>query len=181
MPMEPPRVTASRVVYENRWMSVREDRLERADGTLGLYAYIEKPRATALVPVQDGHVWLTEQYRHAIRERSWELPQGAWEHTPDAHPEVLARGELREETGLHARTLRALGSIVYAPGFADQMADVWLATDLEAGPQALEETEADLRIARVPIGELETMITDGRIRDAASIAAWHLARREIER
>jgi 8-oxo-dGTP pyrophosphatase MutT (NUDIX family) len=179
--MQPPRVTASRIVYENRWLRMREDRLERADGRPGLYAYVEKPRGTVVVPVQDGHVWLTEQYRHTTRRRWWEVPQGAWEHAPDADAEALARGELREETGLRAGTMRVLGSIFYAPGFADQEADVWLATDLEPGPQALEDTESDLRVARIAFGELEAMIADGRIRDAASIAAWHLAVRDLGR
>jgi 8-oxo-dGTP pyrophosphatase MutT (NUDIX family) len=109
------------------------------------------------------------------------VPQGTWEDAPDAGAEALARGELREETGLRAGTLRPLGSIFYAPGFADQEADLWLATDLEPGSQALEDTEADLRVAPVAFAELEAMIADGRIRDAASIAAWHLARRELER
>jgi 8-oxo-dGTP pyrophosphatase MutT (NUDIX family) len=179
--VQPPRVTASRIVYENRWLRMREDRLERADGQPGLYAYVEKPRATVVVPVQDAGVWLTEQYRHATGRRWWELPQGAWEHAPGADPEELARGELREETGMQAGTMRALGSIFYAPGFADQEADLWLATDLEPGPQALEDTEADLRVERFPFPEMEAMIADGRIRDAASIAAWHLARRELDR
>jgi 8-oxo-dGTP pyrophosphatase MutT (NUDIX family) len=160
---------------------MREDAIQRADGQAGVYAYVEKARATVVVPVGDGHVWLIEQYRHAARRRLWEVPQGTWEDAPDAGAEALARGELREETGLRAGTLRPLGSIFYAPGFADQEGDVWLATDLQPGPQALEDTEADLRVARFSFDELEAMIGDGRVRDAATIAAWHLASRELGR
>ena len=43
--MEPPRDTASRVVYENRWMRLHEDRTKARDGAPGLYAWIEKPPA----------------------------------------------------------------------------------------------------------------------------------------
>jgi 8-oxo-dGTP pyrophosphatase MutT (NUDIX family) len=173
------RITSTRVVYENRWLRMREDRLERDDGTPGVYAYVEKSRGAIVVAVEDGHVWLIEQYRHTTRGRWWELPQGAWENAPDADPEALARGELREETGLRAGSMRRLGSLFYAPGMTSQEGDVWLATELEPGPQALEETEADLRAARVPFAELEAMIGDGRIRDCASIAAWHLARAAV--
>jgi 8-oxo-dGTP pyrophosphatase MutT (NUDIX family) len=175
--VRPPRVSSTRVVYENRWMRLREDEVERADGSPGMYAYVQKARSAIVVAIEDGHVWLTEQYRHATGGRWWELPQGAWEDDGDA--EALARRELREETGLRPGTLRHLGSILYAPGFTDQEGDVWLATDLEPGPQALEDTEADLRFARVPIAEMEAMIADGRIRDAATIAGWHLARAEL--
>ena len=100
--MQAPRVTATRIVYENRWMRLHEDLTERADGTPGLYAWVEKPPAAVIVPVDDGHVWLVEQHRHPIGARFWELPQGAWEDDPAAAPEDLARGELAEETGLRA-------------------------------------------------------------------------------
>jgi 8-oxo-dGTP pyrophosphatase MutT (NUDIX family) len=170
------RITSTRVIYENRWLRLREDRLERDDGSPGVYAYVQKPNGAIVVACEAGHVWLIEQYRHTTRGRWWELPQGSWEDAPDADPEALARGELREETGVRASTLRHLGRIFYAPGMTSQEGDVWLATGLEPGPQALEDTEADLRAARVPVAELEAMIADGRIRDSATIAAWHLAR-----
>ena len=65
--MQPPRVTDTRIVYENRWMRLHEDRTERADGTPGLYAWIEKPPAAVIVPVDGDHVWLVEQHRHPPR------------------------------------------------------------------------------------------------------------------
>jgi 8-oxo-dGTP pyrophosphatase MutT (NUDIX family) len=169
-----PRVTSSRVVYENRWMRLHEDRLERTDGTPGLYAWVEKPPGALIVPLEDDHVWLVEQYRHPVRGRYWDLPQGAWEDAPDAPAEQLARGELAEETGLRARTIERLGTLFFAYGLLDQRFDVWLATGLEPGEPAREPTEQDLRCARFPVAELEAMIRRGEITDAASVAAWHL-------
>ncbi|WP_309110974.1 hypothetical protein [Saccharothrix sp.] len=37
------RTVSSKVVYENRWLSVREDRIELADGSAGLYSVVDKP------------------------------------------------------------------------------------------------------------------------------------------
>jgi 8-oxo-dGTP pyrophosphatase MutT (NUDIX family) len=175
--VQPPRVTATRIVYENRWMRLHEDRTERADGTAGLYAWVEKPPAAVIVPLDGEHVWLIEQHRHPIGERFWELPQGAWEDDPGASPEDLARGELAEETGLRAGRMEHLGRLFFAYGLSDQRFDVWRATELEAGEQALEATEADLQVARFSAAEFEAMISGGRIGDAASVAAWHLATR----
>jgi ADP-ribose pyrophosphatase len=175
--VQPPRVTDTRIVYENRWMRVREDRTERADGTPGLYTWIEKPPAAVIVPLDDGHVWLVEQHRHPIGERFWEFPQGAWEDDPAAAAEDLARGELAEETGLRAGRLEHLGTLFFAYGITDQSFDVWRATELVEGAQALEATEADLRAARFPVDAFETMIIRGEVRDAATVAAWHLATR----
>jgi len=170
-------VTDSRVVYENRWMRLHEDRTERADGTPGLYAWVEKPPAAVIVPLDSGHVWLIEQHRHPVGARFWEFPQGAWEDEPGARAEDLARGELAEETGLRAARMEHLGQLFFAYGMSDQSFDVWRATGLEPGQQALEATEADLRVARFTVLELEAMITGGRVRDSATVAAWHLATR----
>ena len=54
--------------------------------------------------------------------------------------------------------------------------DVWLATGLEPGPPRREPTEQDLRCARFPVAEFEAMIARGEIRDAATVAAWHLVK-----
>jgi 8-oxo-dGTP pyrophosphatase MutT (NUDIX family) len=171
--VQPHRVTSTRVVYENRWMRLHEDRLERPDGGSGLYAWIEKPPAALIVPLDGEHVWLIEQFRHPVGQRFWEFPQGAWEDAPHARPEDLARGELAEETGLRAHSVEHLGRLYFAYGISDQSVDVWLATGLEPGEQALEETEAGLRVGRFGVGELEAMIARGEVCDAASVAAWH--------
>jgi 8-oxo-dGTP pyrophosphatase MutT (NUDIX family) len=169
-----PRVTATRVVYENRWMRLHEDRLDPP----GLYAWVEKPPGTVIVPMEDdGGVWLVEQYRHPVRRRMWDFPQGAWEDAPDAPAEDLARGELAEETGLRAASMERLGTLFYAYGILDQRFDVWLATGLEPGPVAREPTEQDLRCARFGADALEAMIARGELADAASVAAWHLVSR----
>jgi 8-oxo-dGTP pyrophosphatase MutT (NUDIX family) len=170
-------VIDSRVVYENRWMRLHEDRTERADGVRGLYAWVEKPPAALIVPLDGDHVWLIEQHRHPVGARFWEFPQGAWEDDPGARAEDLARGELAEETGLRAARMEHLGRLFFAYGLSDQSFDVWRATGLEPGDQALEATEADLRVERFAVAELEAMIAAGRVRDAASVAAWHLATR----
>ena len=174
--MQPPRVTDTRVVYENRWMRLHEDRTERADGTPGLYAWIEKPPAAVIVPLDSDHVWLIEQHRHPVGARFWEFPQGAWEDDPAAAAEDLARGELAEETGLRAGRMERLGRLFFAYGMSDQYFDVWLASGLEPGPQQLEETEHGLRTERFALAEVERMMRDGRIADAASVAAFGLWR-----
>jgi 8-oxo-dGTP pyrophosphatase MutT (NUDIX family) len=169
------RVTSSRTVYENRWMVVREDRTILPDGSPGLYAVVVKPPAATIVAYDDGRVWLVEQYRHPVGERFWEVPQGAWEDAPDAAPEELARGELAEETGLRAAHMRRLGRQFFAYGISNQPYDVWLATGLTEGEQALEDTEQGLRVGRFAHDDVVAMVRDGRIADAASIASLGLA------
>ena len=105
------------------------------------------------------------------------ISQGAWEDDPAAAAEDLARGELAEETGLRAGVMEHLGQLFFAYGITNQPFDVWRASALVAGDQALESTEHDLRVGRFPISEFEAMIASGQVRDAATVAAWHLATR----
>ena len=75
--------TSTRLVYENRWMRVREDTIRRRDGSIGIYGVVEKPDFVVIVPVEDdGRVHLVEQYRYPVKGRYWELPQGSWEQEP---------------------------------------------------------------------------------------------------
>jgi 8-oxo-dGTP pyrophosphatase MutT (NUDIX family) len=186
MPADPPApgalaVTSTRVIYENRWMRLREDLTVDGDGRAGVYAVVEKSPGAVIVPLDDDGVWLIEQWRHPVGRRFWEFPQGAWEGAPDADPEELARGELAEETGLRAGQVQWLGRLYYAYGIADQPFDAWLATDLRPGDPRPEPEEAGMRVARVTVDELEAKIANGEIADAASVAAWHLAFRHRAR
>jgi 8-oxo-dGTP pyrophosphatase MutT (NUDIX family) len=172
------RVTSSRLVYENRWMRVHEDITELPDGSPGLYGWVEKPPSALIVPLTDEHVWLVEQWRHPPRARFWEFPQGAWEDAPGASAEDLARGELAEETGLRAARVEHLGRLYFAYGLTDQSVDVWRATGLEPGEQALEATEQGLLVQRFDRAEVDRMVQENVIQDAASVAAWFMATRD---
>ena len=176
MPADRPDVTASRVVYENRWMRLREDELVWPDGSPGRYAVVEKSPAAVVAAVEDDRVWLVEQFRYPVGRRFWELPQGALDDREDAEPEETARTELLEETGLRAGTLRHMGRMFYAPGILSQTCDVFLATDLEAGEAQPEATEVGLRTRAVTPAELDALILAGEVADAATFAALHLVR-----
>jgi ADP-ribose pyrophosphatase len=170
-------VTATKVVYENRWMRVREDETLLPDGSPGIYAVVEKLPAAVIVPFDDDDrsVWLVEQYRHPVGARFWELPMGAADDDPSLPPEDVARAELAEETGLRAGRMNKLGRLFFAYGLMNQPFDVWAARDLTRGEQALEVTEQGLEFAKVPVDEVRAMVRDGRIQDSATVAALGLA------
>jgi 8-oxo-dGTP pyrophosphatase MutT (NUDIX family) len=169
--------THSAIVYQNRWMSVREDKTRRRDGTEGLYGVIEKPDFALVIPYSDGGFHLVEQYRYPVRGRYWEFPQGTWEDKPDTDPLVLARGELAEETGLTAASLTQLGYLFTAYGYSDQGCHVVLATDLTPGEPDLDDEEQGLISRWFSEAELWQLVADGRLRDACSLAALGLFQR----
>lgn len=168
------RTRSSREVYRNAWIRVREDEVELADGSTGLYGVVEKADFALVLPEQDGGFWLVEQFRYPLGRRSWEFPQGTWSGGGQGSAEDLARAELAEETGLRAGAMAHLGHLDLASGLMTQQFDVWLATDLTAGPPDRELTEADMRQAFVPLADLEQMMRDGRLTDSPSLAAFTL-------
>ncbi|MFI9424242.1 NUDIX domain-containing protein [Streptomyces achromogenes] len=173
------RATGSKVVYENRWMSVREDTTLRHDGTPGLYGVVHKPDFAVVIPYADGGFHLVEQYRYPVEGRYWEFPQGSWEDRPDADPLDLARGELAEETGLTAAEMTPIGHLFAAYGYSDQGCHVILATGLTQGEPRPEPEEAGLVSRWFSEEEVWRMVADGRVKDASTLAALALLQRHL--
>jgi ADP-ribose pyrophosphatase len=167
--------TGSSVVYKNRWMTVREDDIVRADGARGIYGVVEKPDFAVVAAIEDGSVYLVEQHRYPVGARYWELPQGAKEGGGVA-PLDVARAELKEETGLAARTMSLVGSFFQAYGYSTQRCYVFLASDLSQGERELEPEELGMISKSFPVAEVGRMIVEGVIADAATIAAFGLLR-----
>jgi 8-oxo-dGTP pyrophosphatase MutT (NUDIX family) len=167
------RTLSSRRVYENPWLSVREDAIERPDGTEGIHAVIDKNDGAVVVPWDGERLTLVGQVKYPIGRFAWEFPQGAVDHGT-ATPEQTARAELVEETGLTAGTLTHLGRLHYAPGILSQIFDAWLATDLVAGQARPEETEVGLESRAVTPAEFDALVADGEIVDAATLGVLHL-------
>lgn len=169
---------SSRRVYENPWMTVREDTFRRPDGSEGIYGVVDKP-AYALVIALDGtgpsaRMMMVEQFRYPVGHRSWEFPQGTAPDRDEMEPAELAARELREETGLRAAHWAPLGLLHIAPGLSSQRGRAYLATGLTEGEPEREETEADMRSAWVSRPEFEDMVRAGEITDAQTIAAYAL-------
>lgn len=168
---------STRVIYRNPWLSMREDEILRSNGQHGIYSVVDKQDCAVIIPIdfeeEGGQVWLVEQFRYTVQERCLELPQGGWE-MDDVDPEELARGELKEELGLHADKMIYLGWTWIAYGFARQKQHVYLATGLTPTEKDPDPEEHDLIVHSMPVREFEDRMLDGTIRDCCTLAAWGL-------
>jgi len=165
----------STVVYENKWMTVREDKIRRADGSDGIYGVVDKPDFAVIAAVSANQIYLVEQFRYPVRARLWELPQGSW-NNKDINPMELARAELREETGLIADSIVHVGRMHVAYGHSSQAFNLFLATGLVQGPTDLDPEEIGLVSRAFPIPTVQDMICQGVITDATSVASLGLLR-----
>ena len=167
------RQLSSRVVYENTWMKVREDEIERGNGARGIYGVVEKYDSAIILPIHKDEVYLVEQYRYPIGANSLEFPQGSLEKN-GVDPVEIARNELQAETGLVADKLEYLGEIYIACGYANQKTHAFLATGLTQYARRPDLEEHDLAVRTVSLLQLEQLIRANRIKDGQTLAAWSL-------
>lgn len=167
---------SSRVVYRNPWLSLREDEIERADGSRGIYSVIDSPDFAVVIPMENDGFHLVEQYRYPVQGRYWEFPSGAFPQGVTGTPEELAAAELGQETGFTAGRLEHLGYLHCAKSMTGQGFHVFLATDLTPGETRRELEEQDMRQQWFPRGEVERMIREGVITDDSTLAAYLLLR-----
>ena len=168
------RMLSSGVVYEDQWMRLRRDDIERRDGSRGTYAYIDKRDFALVIPVEHGGFHLVEEYRYPIGRRTWSFPQGGWPTGQAGSPEDLARLELSQETGLRARVLVKLGYLHGSHGTSNQGAHYFVASELQPGPPEREREEQDMCQAWFPRARFEQMIGEGLITDDSTLAAYAL-------
>lgn len=167
----PWRRLSSDTVYDNRWISVRHERVITPAGSDGIYGVVHfKNRAVGIVPVDaEGYTWLVRQFRYTLDQALWEIPMGGG--PLDEAPALTARRELEEECGLRAGTLEELMRLYVSKSVTDEEGVVFVARDLTLCETRLEATEADLEWLRLPLAEAIEWAMDGRITDVISVAA----------
>jgi len=162
----------SKIVYQNKWMSIREDKILRPSGAEGTYCVLDKMDFVVIVPIQDNHIYLVEQYRYPVKGRYWELPQGSLEGDLESNHLDAAKRELREETGLISNKMVYVGHQFLAYGYSSQGYHIYLATDLEQGLNDLDPEEEDLVTKKVTIEKFEEMLRTEIIKDATTLNAY---------
>jgi folate-binding protein YgfZ len=126
------------------------------------------PGSVVVVPlVSADTVCLVEVVRVAVGRTLLELPAG----TLDREESLAAAAgrELTEETGYRAGRIEAAGAFWMSPGILRERMHLFIARDLEPGPQALEPGE-QISVRVVTWSEAVAMCLDGRIEDAKTVA-----------
>lgn len=175
-------VRASRAVYENAWIRVREDEVVRPDGRDGVYGVVElrHPAVIVIAMTDDDEVLLVDLDRHTVG-RTLELPAGGsdGELFLDA-----ARRELLEETGYTASSWRELLPMSMLNGVAVAEVRPFLATGLQRvvdGDLSSQREEGIAAVRTIAWSEVLRMIGTGEIDDGESVAALFRAALELGR
>jgi ADP-ribose pyrophosphatase len=169
----PTTINSRTTIHQGRVCDLVSENITLENGVTTNMEFIHHPGAAAIVPmVDEDHVILIQQYRHSLREYIWEIPAGTLD--PGEAKLTCAKRELIEETGFSADTWIELFEITPVPGYSDECIGIFLATDMEAAQQNLDQDEI-LKVHRVNFDEAFAMIRNGEIRDSKTISALFLA------
>ena len=156
-------------IYENPWIKLTHHQVINPAGGKGIYGKVHfKNKAIGILALDaDMNTWLVGQHRYTLNEWSWEIPEGGGPLGDDLL--ASAQRELKEETGMTANKWTMILKTHLSNSVSDEVGYIFLAEELKQGKANLEETEADLKVWKLPFKEALQMVLDGKITDSLSV------------
>jgi ADP-ribose pyrophosphatase len=161
-------------LYSGRIVNLDLDSVRFPDDSVGQLELLRHPGASAVVPFldppgeADPRVVLIRQFRHAADGFIWEIPAGRLD--AGESPETCASRELEEETGMRARRLERLTTILTTPGFTDERIHLFLAQGLEPGAEHREADEF-MELHTLRWSEVLRLVESGEIVDGKTLVS----------
>ena len=170
MMRNPWKTLSSQIVYQNRWLRVREDQVLRPDGGPGIYGVVEiRPSVGVLAINSNGEVAIAGQWRYALGRYSYEIIRGGSEEG-ETDFLAVAKRELREEAGFEAHEWEPLGAVDVCNGVTTDVQHLFIARGLTfcgTDQDPFEEIHTEWRSFR----RVVQMVLEGEITEVCSVAA----------
>lgn len=184
----------SELLAQGTIIGLRRDTVSMPGGGEATREILEHFGAAAIVALdEDNRIALLHQYRHAFRQRLWEIPAGLLDHAGETAFECAQR-ELLEETGAHAAQWAVLGDIATSPGISDEATRIFLAQSIsKADQEPVEQSasglaaqigdsgdeEADMELAWIALDDAVAKVCAGEITNASAVAGILLAHQHV--
>lgn len=165
------RVTASRYIHQDRWISLRADDCVTDEGAVvAPYYVLEYPDWVEIVALDaDDNVLLVKQYRHGLGDISLELPAGGMD-PGETDPVAAARRELLEETGC-AGTFSLVGEARPNAGTHTNRSHIVLARDVVRVAEPKDDPGERIETLWVPAAEAIRMALAGELTVGMQVSA----------
>lgn len=162
----------SKVVYENPWITIREDSIQHPNGRQGIYGFLDSGDSVMVVATNAANeIYMVRAYRYPSKGWGWELPGGGADRED---PITASQRELLEETGFTSESWTLLGNPLVCNGLMTERMAITHAANVSANTALVDEEElfADKRF--FSLQEIRTMITNGEIDDSQTITGLFL-------
>jgi len=168
-PSNPWKTLSSTEKYSNPWINVTEHQVLNPAGKPGIYGKVHfKNKAIGIIALDKNlNTWLVGQFRFTVNEWSWEIPEGGG--PMKTSPLISAKRELKEETGLTAKKWQLIQRVHLSNSVSDEEGFIFLAQELQEGPPQPEDSEADMKVMKLPFKKALKMVMEGEITDSLSV------------
>jgi 8-oxo-dGDP phosphatase len=174
---ETPLVLTSERVYHGAVWDVRAETFDYRGKEIARQFVDHTGAVAVLVMDDDGRVLLIQQYRHAVRQREWELPAGLLDVAGE-DALVAAKRELAEEADLVAADWSELVEFYSTPGGSNELIKVYQASGVSPSEETFArfDEEADILKRWVPLDDVVAGVFEGRFKNsilAIAVLAAH--------
>ena len=167
---------------KSKKFSFEINKIELPNGHIGDYGSIKHPGAALAVPfTNERKIIILRQYRFAVSRYLLEFPAGTLEIGET--PINSIKREIQEETGFSAKKWDELGTLVPAPGYADEEIYLFLARDLsKLNSEVKGDLDEDIEVLTLDHDEIDNLISSGdEILDAKTVTAWFRAKQFLDK
>ncbi len=166
--MSEEKTLSSQNIFTGQVIRLRLDTIRTPSGRETTREIVEHSDCVAIIAIDAGdNVLMVHQFREAAGKELLEIPAGGID--PGEDPETAVIRELQEETGYLPRKVERLGGFYLAPGYCTEFLHLYMATELVPSQLYAEDTES-IRLTRLPVSQIPSLLASGGLCDAKSIA-----------
>ncbi|MHA2096322.1 MAG: NUDIX hydrolase [Candidatus Hodarchaeales archaeon] len=159
---------SKKLKYENKSIGVHVDTVRMPSGKIEERIWVDFPSVCVIAPfINKREVLLVQQYRHAIKEITYEFPAGKF--VSEEPVETAALRELKEETS-YTGNVRSVYNFRPSPHYSNEILWICIATDLKPVNFSIDSDEIQ-EVKKITLSEIFQMIEEGKIIDGKTITA----------
>lgn len=147
-------------------VGVKFDTVRLVNGHQATRLYLDHQGASAVLPIEGNDVYLVQQYRYPVGRTTLELPAGKREKGQTFLS--CARAELKQETGMRAKSLKHVLMFNPSNAFSNEQLHLFVATGLSRGKDCPDEDEF-INLKKLPLTKAYQMVEKGEICDAKTV------------
>lgn len=119
----------------------------------------------------DQRMVFVEQYRHGIREITWEIPGGLCDGEED--PIQTGLRELAEETGYVGERAEVIGVVQPNPAYQNNRCHTIIVHNVRCVQEQHLDEHEEIRILTYSLAEVEALVMQGVIQNAMVVSALY--------